>query len=124
MQVILAATSSNDGTAEVSEVQVSVVVAPTSSTTSLGGGLEELSQDDLQLYGLIAGGALLALVLLGLVGRMLRKAGGPELEEVITDLPEEPVAAPKAIVPSVDEFDAMFDDLGGEDDLDAAFADL
>jgi len=124
MQVILAATSSNDGTAEVSEVQVSVVVAPTSSTTSLGGGLEELSQDDLQLYGLIAGGALLALVLLGLVGRMLRKAGGPELEEVITDLPEEPVAAPKAIVPSVDEFDAMFDDLGGDDDLDAAFADL
>jgi hypothetical protein len=124
MQVILAATSSNDGSAEVSEVQVSVVVAPTSSTTSLGGGLEELSQDDLQLYGLIAGGALLALVLLGLVGRMLRKAGGPELEEVVTDMPEEPVAAPKAIVPAADEFDAMFDDLGGGDDLDAAFADL
>lgn len=125
VQVVLAATSGNDESADPSEIQITVVVTPSASSTTLGGGLEEIDQDQLQLYGLIGGGALLMLVLLGLVGRMLRKAGGPELEEIVHEMPEAPPAAPAAPLPPVDEFDSMFDDLdGGMDDLDSAFADL
>jgi hypothetical protein len=53
-------------------------------------------------------------LLIFVVGRLIRKSGGPELEEVMElDEPALPIpaAAPVAQAAPVDEFDGMFDDL-------------
>ena len=115
VQVVFEATSSNDATADPMQSTVTVVVQATASNAALGGGLEELSQDQIQLYGAIGGGVVVFFLLIFVVGRLIRKSGGPELEEVM-ELDEPAMPIPAAAVPvaqaaPADEFDGMFDDL-------------
>ena len=118
VQVIFEATSTNDATAEAMQSTVTVVVQAAASNAALGGGLEELSQDQIQLYGAIGGGVVVFFLLIFVVGRLIRRSGGPELEDVM-ELDEPampaPVAAPVVQAAPADEFDGMFDDL---DDFD------
>lgn len=122
VQVVFEATSTNDATADPMQSTVTVVVQAAASNAALGGGLEELSQDQIQLYGAIGGGVVVFFLLIFVVGRLIRRSGGPELEDVM-ELDEPavptavaaPVAAPVAQAAPVDEFDGMFDDL---DDFD------
>ena len=116
VQVVFEATSTNDATADPMQSTVSVVVQATASNSALGGGLEELSQDQIQLYAGIGGGVVVFFLLILVVGRLVRRSKGPELEEVTDiDEPMMPVAAafaaPVAQAAPVDEFDGMFDDL-------------
>lgn len=113
VQVVFEATSTNDASADPMQSTVSVVVQATASNSALGGGLEELSQDQIQLYAGIGGGVVVFFLLILVVGRLVRRSKGPELEEVTDiDEPMMPVAAaPVAQAAPVDEFDGMFDDL-------------
>lgn len=114
VQVVFEATSTNDATADPMQSSVTVVIQPTASNSALGGGLEELSQDQIQLYGAIGGGVVVFFLLIFVVGRLVRRSGGPELEEVMElDEPSMPIpaAAPVAHAAPVDEFDGMFDEL-------------
>tara|TARA_B100001287_G_scaffold276291_1_gene286598 strand:+ start:1800 stop:2897 length:1098 start_codon:yes stop_codon:yes gene_type:complete len=121
MQVVFEATSTNDGTADPMQSTVTVVVqASTTNAALVGGGLEELSQDQIQLYAAIGGGVIVFFLLIFVVGRLVRRSGGPELEDV-TELDEPPMpvaAAPVAPFAPFDEFDGMFDDLDGPDEFD------
>lgn len=123
IQVVFEATSTNDATAEPMQSPVTVVVEAASSNAALGGGLEELSQDQIQLYAAIGGGVIVFFLLIFVVGRLVRRSGGPELEDVTElDEPAMPVAtAPvAAVAPAapLDEFDSMFDDLDDDDEFD------
>ena len=121
VQVVFEATSTNDATAEPMQSTVTVVVQPATTNAALvGGGLEELSQDQIQLYAAIGGGVIVFFLLIFVVGRLVRRSSGPELEEVTElDEPVMPVAAaPVATAAPVDEFDGMFDDLDGPDEFD------
>jgi len=116
VQVVFEATSTNDATAEPMQSSVTVVVKAAASNAALGGGLEELSQDQIQLYAAIGGGVVVFFLMILVIGRLVRRSGGPELEEV-TDIDEPmmpvamPAAAPVAMAAPVDEFDGMFDEL-------------
>ena len=121
VQVVFEATSTNDATAEPMQSTVTVVVQPATTNAALvGGGLEELSQDQIQLYAAIGGGVVVFFLLIFVVGRLVRRSSGPELEDVTElDEPDMPVAAaPVAAAAPVDEFDGMFDDLDGPDEFD------
>ena len=74
----------------------------------------------IQLYAAIGGGVVVFFLLIFVVGRLVRRSSGPELEEVTElDEPDMPVAAaPVAAAAPVDEFDGMFDDLDGPDEFD------
>ena len=59
VQVVFEATSTNDATAEPMQSTVTVVVQPATTNAALvGGGLEELSQDQIQLYAAIGEGVV------------------------------------------------------------------
>ena len=65
------ASSTNDQSAEFSETIVPVIVESSKSSASLTDGISEVGQDDMILYGAIAGGVILLLLLLGVVRRCL-----------------------------------------------------
>jgi len=119
-QVVLQASSGNDADAQVSEMSISVQLEAASESNALGGGLEEVSKDDLVLYGGIAGAVLFGLVLLVAMARILRnKANAQPMVMPTVNLPDDD--------PEEDEFD--FDDLDDldddlDDDFDDVFADL
>ena len=119
-QVVFQASSGNDANAQVSEMSISVQLEAASESNALGGGLEEVSKDDLVLYGGIAGAVLFGLVLLVAMARILRnKANAQPMVMPTVNLPDDD--------PEEDEFD--FDDLDDldddlDDDFDDVFADL
>jgi len=119
-QVVLQASSGNDADAQVSEMSISVQLEAASESNALGGGLEEVSKDDLVLYGGIAGAVLFGLVLLVAMARILRnKANAQPMVMPTVNLPDDD--------PEEDEFDFDdLDDLDGDldDDFDDVFADL
>ncbi len=119
-QVVFQASSGNDADAQVSEMSISIQLEAASESNALGGGLEEVSKDDLVLYGGIAGAVLFGLVLLVAMARILRnKANAQPMVMPTVNLPDDD--------PEEDEFD--FDDLDDldddlDDDFDDVFADL
>jgi len=119
-QVVFQASSGNDAEAQVSEMSISIQLEAASESNALGGGLEEVSKDDLVLYGGIAGAVLFGLVLLVAMARILRnKANAQPMVMPTVNLPDDD--------PEEDEFD--FDDLDDldddlDDDFDDVFADL
>lgn len=124
-QIIFQASSTNDDSAPVSEITLSIQLEATTGSGGLGGGLEEFSKDDAVLYGGIAGGALFAIILIIAMSKALRRrANSQPMYVPPVDLDEEEDA------PGTDEFD--FEDLDDEfedlldddEDLDDAFADL
>jgi len=119
-QVVFQASSGNDADAQVSEMSISIQLEAASESNALSGGLEEVSKDDLVLYGGIAGAVLFGLVLLVAMARILRnKANAQPMVMPTVNLPDDD--------PEEDEFD--FDDLDDldddlDDDFDDVFADL
>ncbi len=100
------ASSSNDASADLSEITIPVSVEASESSGTLTGGISEVGEDDLILYGAIAGGVILLIILLGVVSRSIRKSSAKKSGEqpaIEIDEPET-VAEP-------DEFDDLFDDL-------------
>ena len=67
------ASSTNDANADLSETLIPVSVESSQSSGSLTGGISEVGEDDLMLYGAIAGGVILLFLLLGIVSRSIRK---------------------------------------------------
>jgi|TARA_B100001996_G_scaffold367244_1_gene338702 hypothetical protein len=101
------ASSTNDPNAELSETTIPVTVESSKSSDSLTDGISEVGQDDMILYGAIAGGVILLLLLLGLVGRSVKKKKAKQVDEATpieldTDDDDDQ---------EVDEFDDLFDDL-------------
>jgi len=112
---VFQASSGNDDDAQVSEMSISVQLEAGSESNALGGGLEEVSKDDVVLYGGIAGAVLFGLVLLVAMARILRnKANAQPMVMPTVNLPDDD--------PEEDAFD--FDDLDDLDDLDDDFDDV
>ncbi len=105
------ASSTNDPSAPISETVIPVSVESSKSSGSLTGGISEVGEDDLILYGAIAGGVILLFLLLGVVSRSIKKKNAKKNAEqqaaIELDEPETPNQN--------DEFDDLFDDL---DDID------
>ena len=105
------ASSTNDPSAPISETVIPVSVESSTSSGSLTGGISEVGEDDLILYGAIAGGGILLFLLLGVVSRSIKKKNAKKNAEqqaaIELDEPETPNQN--------DEFDDLFDDL---DDID------
>ena len=105
------ASSTNDPNAPLSEKAIPVSVESSQSSGSLTSGISEVGEDDLILYGAIAGGVILLFLLLGVVSRSIKKKNAKQNleQEAAIELDE-----PEAPVPR-DEFDDLFSDL---DDID------
>ena len=105
------ASSTNDPSAPLSEIVVPVSVESSQSSGSLTSGISEVGEDDLILYGAIAGGVILLFLLLGVVSRSIKKKTAKQNleQEAAIELDDQEVPATK------DEFDDLFSDL---DDID------
>ena len=99
------ASSTNDLSAEFSETNIPVTVESSKSSTSLTDGISEVGQDDMILYGAIAGGVILLLLLLGVVRRSVNKKKVKQVDEAT------PIELDDDEEQEVDEFDDLFNDL-------------
>jgi len=98
------ASSTNDPNAEFSETNILFTVVSTKSSGSLTDGISEVGQDDMILYGAIAGGVILLLLLLGVVRRSVKKKKAKIDEATPIELDADDDL-------ELDEFDDLFDDL-------------
>ena len=127
VSITLEASSGNDNMAETDSITINLLVQP--AATTVGGvdlGLSSVSSDDLMLYGYIGGGFLMFIFLLVIITRISRRRGSKEIVydvEDEEDVSYQSVQTPVSVEDEFDEFDDMFSDIG-DDDLDAAFADL
>lgn len=101
------ASSTTDLSAEFSETFIPVTVESSKSSGSLTDGISEVGQDDMILYGAIAGGVILLLLLLGVVRRSVKKKNAKQIDEAA---PIE-LDADDDDDQEVDEFDDLFGDL-------------
>ena len=99
------ASSTNDPSAEFSETNIPVTVESSESSGGLTGGISEVGQDDIILYGAIAGGVILLLLLLGVVRRSVKKKKVKQIDLAT------PIELDSDDDQEVDEFDDLFDDL-------------
>lgn len=99
------ASSTNDPSAEFSETNIPVTVESSESSGTLTGGISEVGQDDIILYGAIAGGVILLLLLLGVVRRSVKKKKVKQIDLAT------PIELDSDDDQEVDEFDDLFDDL-------------
>ena len=100
------ASSTNDANADLSETMIPVSVESAQSSGGLTDGISEVGEDDLMLYGAIAGGVIVLLLLLGFISRSIRKrAAKKETQQPTIELDE----------PEKDEFDDLFSDLDNID---------
>ena len=101
------ASSTNDPDAPFSEIVIPVSVQSSQSSGTLTGGISEVGEDDLILYGAIAGGVILLFLLLGVVSRSIKKKNAKQNaeQEAAIELDESEPPTQQ------DEFDDLFDDL-------------
>lgn len=101
------ASSTNDPDAPFSEIVIPVSVQSSQSSGTLTGGISEVGEDDLILYGAIAGGVILLFLLLGVVSRSVKKKNAKQNaeQEAAIELDESEPPTQQ------DEFDDLFDDL-------------
>ena len=101
------ASSTNDPDAPLSETVVPVSVQSSQSSGSLTEGISEVGEDDLILYGAIAGGVILLILLLGVVSRSVKKKNAKQNaeQEAAIELDDQET------LPQQDEFDDLFNDL-------------
>ena len=97
------ASSTNDPSAEFSETNIPVAVESSESSASLTDGISEVGQDDMILYGAIAGGVIILLLLLGVVRRSVKKKKA-KIDEAT------PIELDANDDLELDEFDDLFDD--------------
>ena len=105
------ASSTNDPDAPLSETVVPVSVQSSQSSGSLTEGISEVGEDDLILYGAIAGGVILLILLLGVVSRSVKKKNAKQNAEQEAAIELDDQENPS----QQDEFDDLFNDL---DDLE------
>lgn len=105
------ASSTNDPDAPLSETVVPVSVQSSQSSGSLTEGISEVGEDDLILYGAIAGGVILLILLLGVVSRSVKKKNAKQNAEQEAAIELDDQETPS----QHDEFDDLFNDL---DDLE------
>lgn len=110
------AKSTNDD-AQTSEISIPVTVESSEQSGSLE-GITEVSQDDMVLYGAIAGSLVILILLLGVISRSMKKKNAKQLveQEQAIELAEEK-----------DEFDSLddlLDDISLSDDIEDEFDDL
>ena len=123
VQMILRAESTNDDSAEFSEIVITLLVEKPSEISGLG-GLDEMSTGDLKKYGAIIGAGILGIFILVLVLKVVGRRSSEGANVRTIELPEVEEAT-KPDVEDLDEFDDMFDDLSDEeDDLDSFLNDL
>ena len=101
------ASSTNDPDAPLSETVVPVSVQSSQSSGSLTEGISEVGEDDLILYGAIAGGVILLILLLGVVSRSVKKKNAKQNAEQEAAIELDDQETP----PQQDEFDDLFNDL-------------
>ena len=100
------ASSTNDANADLSEISIPVSVESSESSVSLTDGISEVGEDDLMLYGAIAGGIILLFLLLGIVSRSIKKKKAKKnVDQPAIELDDSEQVVEK------DEFDDLFDDL-------------
>ena len=100
------ASSTNDANADLSEISIPVSVESSESSVSLTDGISEVGEDDLMLYGAIAGGIILLFLLLGIVSRSIKKKKAKKnADQPAIELDDSEQVVEK------DEFDDLFDDL-------------
>ena len=101
------ASSTNDPDAPLSETVVPVSVQSSQSSGSLTEGISEVGEDDLILYGAIAGGVILLILLLGVVSRSVKKKNAKQNaeQEAAIELDDQETPSQQ------DEFDDLFNDL-------------
>jgi hypothetical protein len=123
VQMILRAESTNDDSAEFSEIVITLLVEKPSEISGLG-GLDEMSTGDLKKYGAIIGAGILGIFILVLALKVVGRRSSEGATVRTIELPEVEEAT-KPDVDDLDEFDDMFDDLSDEeDDLDSFLNDL
>ena len=101
------ASSTNDPDAPLSETVVPVSVQSSQSSGSLTEGISEVGEDDLILYGAIAGGVILLILLLGVVSRSVKKKSAKQNAEQDAAIELDDQETPS----QQDEFDDLFNDL-------------
>jgi len=125
VQMIIRAESSNDDSAEFSEISITIVIEKPNEIAGLG-GLDEMSTGDLKKYGAILGAGILGIFILVLalkvVGRRSMKNKVPQTIELPDDAEQSSVVTED--VDDLDEFDDLFNDLDEEDDLDSFLDDF
>ncbi|NCG42745.1 MAG: hypothetical protein GWO84_04320 [Euryarchaeota archaeon] len=123
VQMVIRAESTNDDSAEFSEIVITLLVEKPSEISGLG-GLDEMSTGDMKKYGAILGAGILGVFILVLVLKVVGRRSTEEATVRTIELPEVEEAT-KPDVEDLDEFDDMFDDLSDEeDDLDSFLNDL
>ena len=105
VDIRIIASSTTDSNAEFSETNIPLTVESIKSSGSLTDGISEVGQDDIILYGAIAGGVILLLLLLGVVRRSVKKKKVTQVDEAT------PIELDDDEEQEVDEFDDLFDDL-------------
>ena len=123
VQMVIRAESTNDDSAEFSEIVITLLVEKPSEISGLG-GLDEMSTGDMKKYGAIIGAGILGIFILVLALKVVGRRSSEGATVRTIELPEvEEVTKPD--VENLDEFDDMFDDLiDEEDDLDSFLNDL
>ena len=127
VQMVIRAESTNDDSAEFSEIVITLLVEKPSEISGLG-GLDEMSTGDMKKYGAILGAGILGIFILVLVLKVVGRRSSEGATVRAIELPEVEEAT-KPDVEGLDEFDDMFDDLSEEeddeeDDLDSFLNDL
>ena len=122
LQALFQAESDNDPDAGLSEVSISLQLEASASSTGLGGGLEEVSKDDLVLYGSIAGGVIFMLVIAVALARTLRRRANNQPSYIPPMDMEDDEAEEEEDEFYFEDLDDLFGD--DDNDLDEAFADL
>jgi len=123
VQMVIRAESTNDNSAEFSEIVITLLVEKPSEISGLG-GLDEMSTGDMKKYGAIIGAGILGIFILVLVLKVVGRRSSEGATVRTIELPEIEEAT-KPDIDDLDEFDDMFDDLiDEEDDLDSFLNDL
>ena len=109
------AKSTNDGDAQTSEISIPVTVESNEQSGSLE-GITEVSQDDMVLYGAIAGSVVILILLLGVISRSMKKKNAQQIaeQEQAIELAEEK--------DEFDRLDDVLDDISLDDDIEDDFA--
>ena len=120
-QIVFQAESGNDDDAPVSETSISVQLEASSSTGSLGGGLEEVDKDTLVMYGSIGAAVLFGLIFIIALARTIRRrANAKPVYVPPVELEDEPDADEL----DFSDIDDLFSDEDEEDEFDDLFGDL
>ena len=80
VDLMFKASSTNDPSSELSEINIPVAIEADSSSVSLTDGISEVGESEMLLYGSIIGGVILLFLLIGLITRSVKKKNKAKIE--------------------------------------------